>query len=201
MGGIAALSAASAVGVAFAPALLSHAPLGLIALSPVGRHLVMVAAVVPFVAFVVVATVRRTLMMFLAYKVGEIYGDRVFTWVKERSRLAGQWISLFERLFERAGPLVLFLVPGFTSAALAGASGMSLPLSLLMILLGQAGWMSVTFYVGDALKEWTLPLIRLAAEHMVEATVVCLLLVGAYEFYRRKSGARGWAEVTARGDD
>ena len=67
---LALLSSASLAGVASWLYLVNHAPLLLIALSPIGRHLILVAPIVDPVSFVFVGVGRRPLvaMSFLFYR-------------------------------------------------------------------------------------------------------------------------------------
>ncbi len=59
LGILAVLATGSLVGVAFSLYLVNHYPLVLIALSPLGRHLVLVAPIVAPTAFLTVAFARR----------------------------------------------------------------------------------------------------------------------------------------------
>ena len=61
------LGAASMIGVGSSLYLLNHHPLVLIALSPLGRHLLLVAPAVDPLAFIAVAVSRR-LVFYLAFQ-------------------------------------------------------------------------------------------------------------------------------------
>jgi len=184
---LAAVVATGALGAAFAPALLVHAPLLLIGLSPLGRHLVMAATVTEMLPFVLVAASRRLLVGVLAYYLGHINGDEGLAWLEGRSRRLGRLARFFERIFRRAGVVALFVVPGPPFCALAGVVRMPMRIMLPVAAVGQIMWCSITYLLGDALSQWIAPIMAFITRHMVETTAVCVLLVGGYELYRRLS--------------
>jgi membrane protein DedA with SNARE-associated domain len=178
---------APALGIAFAPALLVHAPLVLIGLNPAGSYLVVVATLVPFVAFVAVAATRRTAVALLGFFVGRMYGDRTIQWIEKKSPRLGAFSRILERIFEKWGPLLLFLVPGLTFAALAGVARMRLWFTALLLFAGQTMWMAVAFHVGDALRGWIQPVLAWLTTYMLEATAVCVVAVIALQILRRRT--------------
>jgi uncharacterized membrane protein YdjX (TVP38/TMEM64 family) len=188
IGLIALVSMGSAVGTALAPALLVHAPLGLIALSPTGRHLVLTVTGTGLLAFVLVAALRRTLASYLAFRLGELYGERALEWSRTRApRLAG-WLDFCESSVDRAGPLLLFLAPGLTFSGLAGASGMPTSRFLPIVLVSQTTWMIAVYLVGDAYRESLSLVVQWVSQYMVETTALSACLVVIYEIARRRSG-------------
>lgn len=188
--GIAAvLGIAGGIGVALAPALLTYSPLLLIAIAPLGRHLVLAAPVTEFVPFLLVATGRRVITCALAYLVGRAYGEAGIAWVQARYPRAGRFVRLLERLFRRAGPLVLLVAPGPLVCALAGVTRMRWSWFLPIATLGQAFWVSVTYRVGEALQAWILPILAWLEENMLATTLACVLLVALYRVLRRKAQA------------
>jgi membrane protein DedA with SNARE-associated domain len=187
LGTIAVMVAGSVAGAAFAPALLGYAPLTLVALSPLGRHLILVATVTPLVPFVVVASLRRAFAGVLAYLLGCIYGEDGMVWVERRYPRLGGLARVLERSFRRAGPLLLFLGPGLFFCALAGVIRMRFWLFLPLVLAGQIMWMTLTFYLGDALSEWIAPIVGFLNEYMLEATLASVVLVALYQLYRRRT--------------
>lgn len=187
------LGVAPAVGIALAPTLLVHGPLSLIALNPAGSYLVVVATLVPMVLFVAVAATRRTLVALLGYSAGYLYGDRTLKWIEQKSKRLGSFSRVLERSFAKAGPLLLVVAPGMTFATLAGMAKMRLWVTTGLMLTGQIFWMSVTFYVGAALREWIAPLVAWVSQYMVEATVFCVLSVVSWHAWRRRGKARSAA--------
>src|SRR5438477_420301 len=103
---------AGTVGNALFPALLRNHRLLLIGLDARNRQLIPVAGRVGFVAFVVVATVRRFVSDPSFYLLGRLYGDDAVAWLERRAGDAGRLIRGLERLFGRIGPVLVFLFPG-----------------------------------------------------------------------------------------
>jgi membrane protein DedA with SNARE-associated domain len=184
----AVISVGSGVGMAFAPTLLAYSPLGLIALNPSGQHLLLAATATGLFGFVAVAVLRRTLASLLAYQMGSIYGDRALEWAKERFPRYASLVNRLEASFYRAGLPLLFVAPGLTFAGLAGVTGMPFWIFLITVLAGQTAWMTAVYYFGEAHRESLVLVVTWLTQYMVEATLVSILFVAAYEIYRRRSG-------------
>jgi membrane protein DedA with SNARE-associated domain len=185
LGAVAAIGIANAVGIALAPALLTHSPLALIALSPLGRHLVLAATVTPIVPFVIVGTLRRMLVATLGYMLGRAYGRGGISWIKERYPKLEPLLRPVEWLFARAAPLILLVAPGPLVCALAGATGMRAWLVLPIATVGQTGWMLINYKLGEAFGEWLAPITEYIRTHMLPMTLACIAIVLVYRWFRR----------------
>jgi membrane protein DedA with SNARE-associated domain len=185
LGAAAVLGVAGAIGVAMTPTLLTYSPLLLVALAPLGRHLVLAAPVSALVPFMLVATSRRLVTCVLAYLVGRAYGEAGITWVQTRYPRAGRFVRALRWLFQQAGPLVLLVAPGPIVCALAGAMRMRWRVFLPIALIGQAFWVYVTYRVGEALQAFILPVLAWLKENMLTTTLVCVALVVLYRVLRR----------------
>lgn len=185
LGALGVLLAAGTIGAAMAPVLAVEAPLALVALSPLGRHLVLVAPVTPIVPFVAVAVARRLLAMGVVYGLGRAYGEDGFVWVERRYARFGRFVRLFERFFRKAAPVAILLLPGW-SAPVAGLTRTSPLLYFPLAAVGLTGWMIVTYQVGDALSAWITPMLAFIREHVVSTTAACAALVLLYEWRRRR---------------
>lgn len=147
------LGACSLAGVAFSPYLVTHWPLLLVGLSPLGRHMVLVAPVVHPVAFFLVLVLRRLVFYLGCFQLGRALGPWAVPWVEARSRHFGRFLRFLERVFARAPHTVVLVMSGPSVCALAGVSGMRigafLPLATLslgvrvLIVMGFAEWMRV----------------------------------------------------------
>lgn len=179
------LGSGSLLGVAFSLYLVNHAPLLLIALSPLGRHLVLVAPVVDPVAFMLVAVGRRMLFYGASYTLGRALGPFGLTWIEARARHFGRFVRWLERLFSRASHLVVLLMVGPTVSALAGIGGMR-PL-VFAALAGTGTALRMLLILGFA--EWMRAYIEVALawidEYRVPGTVVMVLAVLIYRLRRR----------------
>jgi len=180
------LGSASMVGVASSLYLVNHHPLLLIALSPIGRHLVLVAPIVDPLAFVMVAVLRRMAFYTASFRLGRALGPAGIPWIEARAARFAIFVRWLERLFSRASHLVVLVMAGPTVSALAGVSGMrtivfaalaSTGLVLRMLLiLGFAEW--VREYI-EAILAWI-------DAHWLPGTAVMLALVLLYRWRRRR---------------
>jgi membrane protein DedA with SNARE-associated domain len=184
------LGSGSLLGVAFSPYLVTHWPLTLVALSPLGRHLVLVVPVVDPVAFLAVSLGRRLIFYLACFQLGRALGPWGIPWIEERARHFGRFVRFVERLFALAPRLVVFVMAGPTVSALAGVSQMRLrvfaPLATaglalrLLAVLGFGEWMRRYIELTLAwIEAWWLP-----------ATVVTVVAVGVYQLWRRPRAPR-----------
>jgi membrane protein DedA with SNARE-associated domain len=151
-GPLGVLAAANFIGIAFSPYLLVEAPLALIALSPLVRHLVVVAPSVDPLAFFGLATLRLFAPDPFMYALGKRYGPRAVSWIEARSLLAGRFARWLERLFARAGPLVLFVWPGPTVCTVAGVFRMPRQRFVALNLAGTLVLVTLVHHFGAAFR-------------------------------------------------
>lgn len=185
------LMLATSLGAAFAPALLTHAPLWLIAISPLYRHMMLVATRVDFLPFLLVALPSRMLGSLLGYVIGAAYGEPSIVWLTRRSPRMGRMLRVLERWFERAAPLLLFAWPGPLFCALAGAAGMRRWLFLLLSVLGQALQVAIAYRLAEELGPWLEPIVAFVREYTLPTTLLCVLAVLLYYRIRKPR----WADL------
>jgi membrane protein DedA with SNARE-associated domain len=187
---MAVLAAASLVGMAGSFYLVSQAPLLLVALSPLGRHVVLAAPVVAPLALGAVLIARRQVFYGASFFLGRALGPEVIPWIEQRISYVGRFVRLIEALFTRAPRLVVVLMAGPTVSALAGVSGMALGTYLALSIISLT--IRVAFMLGFA--ELTQVYIEMARawveEHRLPGTVVMVVLV---VLYRWRSSARARA--------
>jgi membrane protein DedA with SNARE-associated domain len=128
--------AAGVIGTAVAPALLGRAPLLLVAMSPLFRHLALASPSIDTMPFVVVAVARLFATDPFLYAIGRQYGDEAIDWVELRSGRAGRIVRTVKRAFGRAALLVLFVSPGPLVCMLAGAAKMPFTRFVVINLTG-----------------------------------------------------------------
>lgn len=178
------------MGVALSPYLVTHHPLLLIALSPIGRHLVLAASIVDPAAFVTVTVLRRLLFYTASFHLGRALGPWAIPWVEARAARFGRLVRIAERLFGRAPRLVVLLFAGPIVSVLAGTSGMdrrtyfalATPNLIVraLLVLGFATWLEAYLAIALAwIRAWWLP-----------ATVVLAAGV-AFVTWRRRARALG----------
>jgi membrane protein DedA with SNARE-associated domain len=122
---IVATTAAGTLGNAFLPSLSTRHPLLLIGLDARNRQLLLAAHRVGFVAFMVVATLRKFASDPSFYELGRRYGDRAVQWLERQNPRGARSIGIVERLFERAALPLVALWSGSVVCTLAGATGMN----------------------------------------------------------------------------
>ena len=184
----------ASIGAALAPYLAVHNPLLLLALNPWPRHLILVAPLVPVLPFVAVATARALLSALLGYEVGTRYGARGLELFQERSARAGKVLREVERVFRRASVPLLIIAPGPLTAALAGIGGMRRSVTWPALLVGQTGWVYLTYRLGDFLKPWTAPIMAFLERNLLSTTLACAVVVLAYQLHagrKRRRQLRG----------
>jgi membrane protein DedA with SNARE-associated domain len=113
------------IGDAFAPSLLTRAPLLLLACNPRLRNLVLVSPTVDFVPFVAVAVGRLVISDPLFYWFGRKYGDTSIRWMERKLGPSAGMVLWVEKAFRRAAWPVVALMPNNIICLLAGATGMS----------------------------------------------------------------------------
>ncbi len=133
---LAALGGCSALGVAFSLYLVNHHPLLLVALSPLGRHLVLVAPIAAPAALVPVIVVRRMAFYLALFQLGRALGPAGIDWLETRSPRSARLLRWVERLFQRASHLAVLVFAGATVSVLAGISGMRMGVYLPLATIG-----------------------------------------------------------------
>jgi membrane protein DedA with SNARE-associated domain len=170
--------------------LLVRQPWLLVLLAPEGRHIALAAGSLPALPLIAAGSLRRVLGLAASFGIGAIYGDAAVRWAEQRYPRLAPFIRFLERLFGRFGALLLLVAPLHSISVLAGAAGTRLVAFLLAALMGQAVWVTITFYFGDAITVWTEPLIAFLSENIVESTLVCVGLVLLQQLvsrFRRKA--------------
>lgn len=112
------------IGDAFAPTLLTNAPLLLLVCNPRLRNLVLVSPTVDFVPFVAVAVGRLVVSDPLFYWFGRRYGDVAIRWMERRLGPGAAIVLWLERVFRKAAWPAVAIVPNNWICLLAGATGM-----------------------------------------------------------------------------
>lgn len=140
VGPIIAVVVIGTLGNMFHPTLLKNHPLLLVAMEPRNRYLLLVAEKVSFIPFLLVATIRRLVSDPLFYLLGYLYGESGVRWIERKMGDSSGLVRGMERGFAKAAPLMVFLFPGAIVCVLAGATGMS---PLLFLVLNVAGTITV----------------------------------------------------------
>jgi len=184
---MAVMVAASLVGMASSFYLVSVAPLLLVALSPLGRHVYLAAPVVDPLALGLVLVARRQAFYGASFFLGRALGREVIPWIEQRVSYAGRFVRFVERLFERAPRLVVALMAGPTVSALAGISGMALATYLALSSLSLTLRAAVMLGLAELLEVYIEMVRGWVVEYRVPGTIV---MVAAVALYWRRQGLR-----------
>lgn len=186
---VAVLAVVGPVSTALSPTLIVEAPLLLVALSAVNRHIVLAAAHVDPVPLLLVGSARRMLSLLATYGLGYLYGAAALSWAEARHPRVARLVRWCEDWLQRVGPALLVVMSSYTLMGLAGATRMRLRTFLLASGLGNLIYVAAVVWLGDAVSAWSRPLLAWLARHLVEATVICIALVLAQQLWRRRRGA------------
>jgi len=181
------LGTGSLIGVASSLYLVNNFPLLLIGLSPLGRHLVLVAAIVDPVAFMVVAVTRRMLFYVASFHLGRALGPAGIPWIEARAQRFGQVVRFFERLFAYAPRLVVLIIAGPIVSTLAGISNMRLAVFIPLATISASMRMLIVLGFGELLREYIEVVLAWIDEYWIPGTIVMVVLVALYRWRR---GAR-----------
>ncbi len=178
------LSAGSMLGAASSLYLVGHYPLLLIALSPLGRHMILVAPIVDPVAFVLIAVTRRMAFYLACFQLGRGLGPTGVAWLEARAARFARFVRWIESLFARAPHLVLFVMAGPTTSGLAGITGIrALPFASLATTSLVIRMLLILAFA-ELLRE---PIERVLAwidENWVPGTLVLALATLVYQWRR-----------------
>ncbi len=181
------LSIGSMAGVASSLYLVNHYPLLLIALSPLGRHLVLVAPIVDPYAFVAVAVLRRMAFYLACYQLGRSTGPAGVVWLEQRAARFARFVRWLEKLFARFSRAVTLISAGPTVSALAGMSGMPLRLFALLATVGLTLRMAAILLFAEALREPIEWLLALIDEYWKPGTAILVTGTLLYQWRRARA--------------
>ncbi|TFG97335.1 MAG: hypothetical protein E4H11_02090 [Myxococcales bacterium] len=182
---LAALSSISLLGVAFSLYLVNHHPLLLVAMSPLGRHLLLAAPTVDPFAFVIVVVARRMLFYLASFHLGRALGPAGIVWIEARAIGFGRYVRWLEQLFRRASHPIVFFLSGPTLSALAGASGMRPVVFAALATPGLVLRAVVVLGIAASIRPILEAVLGWIDDHWIPGTVAMLGLVAIYRWKRR----------------
>jgi membrane protein DedA with SNARE-associated domain len=191
------LSAASMLGVASSLYLVNAYPLLLIALSPLGRHLVLIAPVVDPVAFVAVAVGRRMIFYLPCFQLGRTLGPAAIRWIETRAARFGRFVRWLEKLFARASRTVTFTMAGPTVSALAGIAGMRAGVFFALAALGLVVRMLLLLYFAEWLRTPIEAVRAWIYEYWVPGTLLIVAGIALQRWRRRGTTREAPGEIRA----
>ncbi len=185
------------LGNAFHAPLLRDHPLVLVAMEPRLRYLLLVADRLPLVPFVLVATLRRLSSDPLFYLIGRLYGERGVRWIERKMGEGGGLVRAIERWFPKIAPVLVFVFPGALVCVLAGATGMSPILFMLINVIGTVVVVTTIYYGADLVDVPVSAVNRFYGRNTVLITVVSVLLTAYWLWDQRRRGRSEIQSITA----
>ena len=186
---LAILSSISLLGVAFSLYLVNHHPLLLVAMSPLGRHLLLAAPTVDPFAFVAVVVTRRMLFYLASFHLGRALGPAGIVWIEARAGGFGRLVRWLEQLFRRASHPIVFFLCGPTVSAVAGASGMRPRVFLALATPGLVLRAVVVLGVAASIRPFLEGVLAWIDDHWIPGTLAMLVIVAIYRWRRRAPSA------------
>jgi len=180
------LGVASAIGMGSSLYLVNHYPLLLVALSPLGRHLLLVAPTVDPVAFIAVVVLRRTVFYLASFYMGRALGPVAVDWLQFRSPRTARFITWLQAMFLRAAHAVVFFLPGPAMSTIAGSAGMRARVFLPLVVLGLVARMILVIEVAERFRgpiEWILGWVD---EYWIPGTVLIVAAMGIYQWKSKR---------------
>ncbi len=182
---LAVLATGGMLGVAFSLYLAVHHPLILVTLSPIGRHLILVAPSVDPIAFVAVGASRRMVFSATCFFLGRALGASALGWLELHVPRVSRFYRWLERLFTRAPRTAVLLLAGPGLSIIAGSTGMRPPVFLPLLAVGLVLRMLLLLALAESLREPIEQLMALIREHWVPGTVVLVTALGLSRWMRR----------------
>jgi len=183
---LALLSTGSLIGVASSLYLVEHAPLLLIALSPLGRHFVLTAPSLDPVAFVTVGTLRRLAFYMSCFYLGRALGPVALVWVEARARWFAPWVRWLERLFKRSGVVVVLLIVGPTISTLAGISSMRVATFAALATISLVVRMVFFYEFADAFREPIALFLESLEDYRAPGTLLLIAGILVWQLVKRR---------------
>ena len=193
------MSVASGVGLLSSAYLVNHHPLLLIALSPIGRHLVLVVPKLNPVALILVAGLRRLAFYLACFFLGRALGPPGVAWLEQRAVRFARIVRWIETWFARAPRLVVLFFAGPTVSALAGMGGMSVVTYLSLAVPSLLARLLLLLGFGQLLREQIEGFLVWIDAHWVAITALMVLGLGLFQgwrFLRAKGAPRQRSQST-----
>ena len=189
---LAALTVGTWIGVATSPYLVNNHPLVLIGISPLSRHMILVAPLVGAPMVLLVGGLRSLAFTAVAYFLGRSIGEPGLVWLEQRSENAGRFIRWLERFFQRWSYLAVFIFPLGVMACVAGVARMRPVGFFAAATAGIAFRLSLYVWLADSIREPIMRFLEFIRIYQVPATVVLVIGIGTYQVYkRRRRGSQG----------
>jgi membrane protein DedA with SNARE-associated domain len=183
---LATLTVGTWIGVATSPYLVNNHPLVLIGISPLSRHMILVAPLVGAPMVLLVGGLRSLAFTVVSYILGRSIGEPGLVWLEERSANAGRFVRWLERFFQRWSYFAVFVFPLGVMGCVAGVARMRPFGFFAAAIAGITFRLSVYVWLADSIRGPIMSLLEFIRIYQVPATVVLVIGVGTYQVYKRR---------------
>jgi membrane protein DedA with SNARE-associated domain len=170
------------------PTLVKNHPLLLVALEPRNRWVILVADKVWFWPLLVWGTFRRLASDPLFFLLGHLYGDGAIRWAERKFDGGTGIVKGLEKIFSKAGPLLVFFFPGALVCVLAGATGMNPVVFAVLNVVGTVFTITVLYRFAHHVQGPIDAVNRFYAHNFKWLTAVSILLTGVYVWNQWRQG-------------
>ena len=189
---LATLSVGTWVGVATSPFLVNNYPLVLIGISPLSRHMILVAPLVGAPMVLLVGGLRSLTFTAVSFFLGRSIGEPGLVWLEQRSENAGRFVRWLERFFQRWSYFAVFIFPLGVMACVAGVARMRPFGFFVAAAAGITFRLSLYVWLADSIRGPIMRLLEFIRVYQIPATVVLVIGIGSYQVYKRRGrGRRG----------
>lgn len=173
-----------------APVLLRDAPLVLLALHPFEPWALLVSPKVDVAPFLAIIVVVRAVPYCGDYVLGRWYGEPGLAWFRQRGHSGARVAAVLERLFARAGGLLLVLYPSVVASVLAGATGMRFRRFAPLVLLGLVLWATLLRLIATAAAGPLSEVVRLVERYAWWLVIPLVVAAGVTVLRERRTLSR-----------
>lgn len=179
------------------PTLVKNNPLLLVALEPRNRWIILVADKVSFWPLLIFGTLRRLASDPLFFMLGHLYGDNAVRWAERRFDANTGTVQKIEKVFQKAGPVLVFFFPGALVCVLAGATGMSPLLFFALNVVGTIFTVTVLYHFASVVEGPVDAINGFYGDNFKWLTVVSIVLTGLYVWNQWRQGKSEIQSLTA----
>jgi membrane protein DedA with SNARE-associated domain len=165
---------------------VNNFPFVLVGISPLSRHIILVAPLVDPLLLLIVGGTRTLAFTTLSFWLGRTLGESALTWLDQRSKGASRIVRMMERFFRRWSYFAVFLLPLGAMACIAGVARMRPTGFFAVAIPGILFRLSLYAWFGESLREPILSLLGFIRIYQAEATVFLILGIGSYQLFKRR---------------
>jgi membrane protein DedA with SNARE-associated domain len=187
---IAVMVAMGYVADALWPTLVEEHPLWLLALSARNRFAVLVVNQVDLWAFYLVGTIRLLAPDPFFFALGWMYGPAALRWMEQRTPTVGTQMRRLEGAFGKWGYPLVVIIPNNYVCLIAGAARMSIPVFVVLNVVGTVGRLLMLQVIGDIFADPIDTLLGWISDYRIPLLVISVVVVAVMAGGELRRGRR-----------